>query len=453
MSSSTAPPVTTAPTDEPPREVLPAPFNAEAFEAFLAGRDEPEWLTQRRREAFGLFEELSTQELDPEEYRRLDLKGFNPGRYALPAGGESAGSFETLLQNGSDFAGQAHHVGGRCVASSLDEDYAAKGVLFGEITSLLAANRDLLEKHFLTKCFTPDADRFAAWHAAFMTGGTLLYVPRNVVLDRPLYSLIALAAADESDFSHTLVILEDGAEATLLEETASPDGKARGLHVGGVELLVGEGATLRYVQLQNWSERVEHFAHQGGRVAKDGNIQWTVGALGARFAHVHQEVHLDGSNSNAQVNGVTFCTGRQVLSYYTEQTHHAPHTNSDLLYKEVCQDRSRAVWRGMIRVDEVAQQTDGYQRNDALILDEDCRVDAIPGLQIEADDVRCTHGATAGQVDEEQVFYAMCRGIERREAMHMIVEGFFAQVQDRIPVEAVRDTLSKAVAGKLGLDG
>ena len=450
---SSAPPVTTAETAEPPRDSLPDAFNDAAFESFLAGRDEPQWLTERRREAFGLFEELSTQELDPEEYRRLDLKGFNPGRYTLPAGTAAADGLATLLENGSDFAGQARHVGGRCVDSSLADDYAAKGVLFGEITTLLAENRDLLEKHFLTRCFTPDADRFAAWHAAFMTGGTLLYVPKNVVLDRPLYSLIALAAADEADFSHTLVILEDGAEATLLEETASPDPKARGLHVGGVELVVGEGATLRYVQLQNWSERVEHFAHQGGRVAKDGNIQWTVGALGSRFAHVHQEVHLDGPNSSAQVNGVTFCTGRQVISYYTQQTHHAPHTNSDLLYKEVCADRSRAVWRGMIRVDEVAQKTDGYQRNDALILDEDCRVDAIPGLEIEADDVRCTHGATAGQVDEEQVFYAMCRGIQRREAMHMIVEGFFAQASDRIPVEAVRDTLGRAVARKLGLDG
>ena len=431
---------------------LPQNFTAEAFETFLSGRDEPAWLKERRREAFGLFETLSGQELDPEEYRRLGIDGWTGDRYTLPPGTADASGLATLPQNASDFAGKAMHVGGRCVERTLDEDYASKGVLFGEITSLLAEHQELLEPLFLTKAITPDADRFAAWHSAFMTGGSLLYVPRNVVLNRPLYSLIALATENAADFSHTLVILEDGAEGTLLEETASLDPKARGLHVGGVELIVGQGATLRYVQLQNWSERVEHFAHQGGRVAKDGNLQWTVGGLGCRFAHVHQDVHLDGPAANAQVNGVTFCTGRQTLSYYTKQSHHAPHTTSDLLYKEVCADRSRAVWRGMIRVDEVAQKTDGYQHNDALILDEDCRVDAIPGLEIEADDVRCTHGATAGQVDEEQVFYAMCRGIERREAMHMIVEGFFAQATDRIPVEAVRETLGTAVARKLGLD-
>jgi Fe-S cluster assembly protein SufD len=176
-----------------------------------------------------------------------------------------------------------------------------------------------------------------------------------------------------------------------------------------------------------------------------------VGGLGSRLAHIHQHVHLDERGASAEVNGVTFATDRQLLSYYTQQSHHAPNTRSDLLYKEVCRDKARGVWRGMIRVDKAAQKTDGYQRNDALMLSRDARVDAIPGLEIEADDVRCTHGATAGRVDEEQVFYCLCRGLSRYEAMHLIVEGFFAGVYDRIPVELVRETLSAAVERKLGI--
>ena len=139
------------------------------------------------------------------------------------------------------------------------------------------------------------------------------------------------------------------------------------------------------------------------------------------------------------------------MSYYTQQTHNAPDTRSDLLYKDVVRDRARCVWRGMIKVAKAAQQTDGYQRNDGLLLSETARVDAIPGLEIEADDVRCTHGATAGRVDEDQLFYAMCRGLSRREAMHMIVSGFFQRVFDRIPVEVVRETLGEAVERKLGI--
>jgi Fe-S cluster assembly protein SufD len=266
-----------------------------------------------------------------------------------------------------------------------------------------------------------------------------------------LYSLISLHTHGVADFSHTLVILDEGASATLLEETASARPDSEGLHVGAVELLVASGARLRYVQLQNWNSKVRHFARQVGRVGRDGMLQWTVGALGSRLAHIHQHVHLDGPGASAQVNGVSFATDRQVLSYYTQQSHHAVSTQSDLLYKEVCRDRSRMIWRGMIRVDKAAQKTDGYQRNDALMLSRDARADAIPGLEIEADDVRCTHGATAGRVDDEQVLYCMCRGLSRYEAMHIIVEGFFAEVYDRIPVELVRDTLRQAVERKLGI--
>lgn len=437
-------------------------FDHAAFEAFIAQRQEPSWILQGRRDAFALFQRMAHEPLDPEEYKRIDLRTFRPDSYRIgglpaPAGGRSSstesarGQLTTLMQGRGEFGGSVVHQDGQCASVALSEGLAAQGVLFGDLATLLPQHRDLLGPYFLSRAVQPETDRFSAWHAAFWTGGTVLYVPRNVEIQTPLYSLIRLVQPHTADLSHTLVILESGASATLLEETASADPEAPGLHVGAVELIVGQGARLRYVQLQNWNGAVRHFAHQSGRVARDAMLQWTVGALGARLAHIHQDVHLDGPGANAEVNGVTFATDRQVLSYYTQQTHHQPQTRSDLLYKDVCRDRSRVVWRGMIKVDPDAQKTDGYQRNDALMLSRDARADLIPGLEIEADDVRCTHGATAGRVDEEQLFYAMCRGLSRYEAMHMIVEGFFAQVYDRIPVELVRETLSQAVERKLGI--
>lgn len=433
-------------------QTAPAPFNQAAFAEFCGRRNEPDWLQSLRQEAFEIYQALQQQPLDPEEFKRIDLRTFRPEQYHLPAtAAEAPSSLATLMQDRGEFGGAVVHVDGRSVSSSLNEELAAKGVLFGSLSELLPQHRQTLEPYFLTRAVDPGTDRFAAWHAAFWTGGTVLYVPRNVEVDVPLYSLIALAEQNAADFSHTLVILEDGSSATLLEETTSASPDLDGLHVGAVELIVGQGARLRYVQLQNWGPKVRHIAHQSGRVARDAMLQWTVGALGAKLAHIHQDVHLDGRGADAQVNGVTFATERQLLSYYTQQTHHQPDTHSDLLYKEVCRDRSRVIWRGMIKVDPDAQQTDGYQRNDALMLSRDARADAIPGLEIEADDVRCTHGATAGRVDEEQLFYAMCRGLSEYEAMHMIVEGFFAEVYDRIPVELVRETLSQAVERKLGI--
>ena len=435
---------TTATTTE-----IPLGFDQTAFDAFIANRDEPEWMLDIRRQAFAAYQELLNSPLDPEEWKRVELRAFRPSKFGLSKSSESA-SFQTLMQDRADFAGAVSHIDGNCQHSSLSDEVASQGVIFGNICDLAGEHAELVQKH-LFKAVSFDRDRFAAWHAAFMTGGTFLYVPRGVKVEQPLYSLIGLTHDGAADFSHTLIILEEGASATLLEETASLDSEAAGLHVGSVELLVAQGANLEYVQLQNWSEKSLHFAHQCGSVDSNAFLQWTVGGLGAKLAHIHQDVNLEGCGSSAQVNGVTFATQRQVLSYYTQQTHNAPDTRSDLLYKDVLRDKARVIWRGMIKVDEVAQQTDGYQRNDALILTPTCRMDAIPGLEIEADDVRCTHGATAGRVDEEQIFYCMCRGMTEYEAMHMIVEGFFQTVSDRIPVELVRETLNQAIEKKLGI--
>lgn len=426
----------------------------EGFEAFLATRNEPAWLTERRREAFRLYQELSSQELDPEEFRRLDLRLFRPNDYAISGSAESASAaadrFSTTMSERDEFGGHLVHINGHTTRSELAEELGSQGVIYCSLAEAVEQHAELVQEYLLTKAVQPGTDRFSAWHAAFWTGGAFLYVPRNVEISKPLHSLIGLAEAGAADCSHTLIVVEDNANATMLEETLSAEDSVAGLHLGAVELLVGQGAQLRYVQLQNWNERVFHFAHQCGRVAKDGSLQWTVGALGSKFAHVHQDVLLDGAGADGQVNGVAFATDRQKLSFYTRQAHKAPNTHSDLLYKEVVRDRARMIWRGMIDVDKVAQLTDGYQRNDSLILSRDARVDAIPGLEIEADDVRCTHGATAGMVDEDQVLYCMSRGISRKEAMHLIVEGFFAQVFDRIQVEAVRETLSQSVQEKLG---
>ncbi len=426
-------------------------FDRAAFEEFLASRNEPDWVTESRRAAFDLFEQKLDVPLDAEEWKRVPTRTFRPERFAISMTDEADARFATLMHDRAEFGGIVSHIDGRRDRSNLDPQFAEAGVLFGDLAELVREHGDVLRPHLMTRAVSADADRFSAWHAAFWTGGTVLYVPRGVELDAPLYSLIGLCNPGAADLSHTLVILETGASATLLEETASATPDDPGLHVGAVELLVDREARLRYVQLQNWNENVWHFAHQVGRVERDATLQWCVGGLGAKLAHIRQDVHLDGRGATAEVDGVSFATGKQTLSYYTQQRHNAPDTRSDLLYKDVLQDKARIIWRGMIKVEKDAQKSDGYQRNDALVLSRTARVDAIPGLEIEADDVRCTHGATAGRVDEEQVFYCMCRGIEKLEAMHMIVEGFFQRVFDRIPVEIVRETLSHAVQHKLGL--
>ena len=428
-------------------------FSQAAFDAFLAARDEPAWLTEIRRKAWTRFQDVPMPSVRDEEWMRTDIRLFKLDRYELPdsAAFEAASQIalpHALLAAGVDLGGRAVAMNSHVVAGELAPKWTKQGVLFGSLSRLISEHGDLLRPFFERRVVDPYKDKFSALNAACWSGGTLLYVPKNVKLDEPLHSLSAISDGGV-DLGKTLVILEKGADATLLSETASTTVTGGGMHCGSIELIVEQAARLRYVNLQNWGNDVWHFAHQKGVVGREGRLQWTIGALGARLAKVNQHVAMTGPDAEVQVNGVMFTEGRQHLSYATHQHHQAPYCKSDLLYKTALQDQSRTVWRGMIRVDKPAQRTDAYQRNDNLMLSRNARADSIPGLEIEADDVRCTHGSTSGRVDEQQLFYAMTRGYTRREAVRMIVAGFFQQVFDRITIESVREALGEAIGQRV----
>jgi Fe-S cluster assembly protein SufD len=433
--------------------LAPGGFTEASFKAFLKGRDEPTWLIDRRREAFARFQAFPWPSPHDEEWRRTDLRALKPDGFAPPCpeplSQESRTALDHLWQTLSSHYGTGiEHVNGLAVRQA--DPAKLGGAVFLDLNQAVADHPDLLRRHLMTEAVTPADDIFAALHAAFWSGGTLLYVPRGVRVEAPLFSLVGLANEGRVDFGHTLVVLEEGAEATLVRETAGHGrGEAPGLHVGALEVIQGQGSRFRLVNIQNWDSSTWHFSRERALVGRDASLQWTVGGLGARLAKVNQEVALTGQGAEAQVNGVMFTTSRQHLAYFTRQDHKAPHTRSDLLYKAGLKDRSRIVWKGMIRVEKDAQRTDAYQKNDNLVLSESARADSIPGLEISANDVRCTHGATAGRVDEEMIFYCQARGVPRETAVRLIVEGFFANVYDRITLEPVRETLRQAVAAKL----
>ncbi len=424
-----------------------AGFSSQAFEQFLGGLREPEWSTDRRRQAWQRFAELPMPDRTDEEWKRTDLRAFAWERFGPPEPWGGAELPPALLREGVELGGQHTTANSRTLEAHLDRRWISQGVVFGDLEQASVDHSELIQKH-LDRTVEWQADRFDAAREAFRSGGTLLYVPRGVVVDQPLHMFAALGPGGV-DLSHTLVVLEDGAEATLLAETASLDSTADGLHCGAVELCLGRGSRLRYVHLQNWGRGVWHFARQEARLGGDASLQWTIGALGARLAKVNQQVRLDEPGAAAQVNGVMFTEGRQHLAYHTRQDHNAAHCHSDLLYKGALQDKSRIVWRGMIHVAPGAQKTDAYQRDDNLILSEAARADSIPGLEIQADDVRCSHGATIGRVDDELLFYAQTRGLSRKEATRMIVAGFFQQVFDRITIPSVQEALAEAIGRRV----
>jgi Fe-S cluster assembly protein SufD len=292
-------------------------------------------------------------------------------------------------------------------------------------------------------------DKFTAHNAASWEHGLLVRVPKGVELEQPLYVRIANSSPDGSLFWRLLVLAEEGARFTLIEEYASASPDLAAYSNAAVELFVEQGAKLEYVSLQNLSRGTWHFATHHARVERDAELDWVAGGFGSRKGKTRIQNDLAGQGATSRVTGAYFADGEQHLDYDTFQEHIAPSTTSDFAFKGALRDEATTVWRGMIRVEHEAQKTNAYQENRNLLLSDRAHADSIPGLEILANDVRCTHGATLGQVDREQLFYLMSRGLSRSEAERLIVRGFFQDVLDRIELEPVREALAEALEARI----
>jgi Fe-S cluster assembly protein SufD len=242
--------------------------------------------------------------------------------------------------------------------------------------------------------------------------------------------------------------VDEGASVTYVHEAASPDESQASMHAGIVEIKVSDGASLKFVELQSWGRHVWNFSHERLSAGRATNVDWIFGAVGSHLTKNFSELDLVGEGATGRMSGFYFADGDQHLDHDTQQNHLAQHTTSDLLFKGALKGHSRSVWQGMIYVAPGAQKTDGYQANRNLILSPDARADSIPGLEILADDVRCTHGATVGKLEQEPLFYLKSRGIPEKEAERLIVEGFFDPIMQRIPFEGVRARFQQAIHEK-----
>jgi Fe-S cluster assembly protein SufD len=269
------------------------------------------------------------------------------------------------------------------------------------------------------------------------------------VLERPLYVRVASSGDGSALFYRLLVVAHEKSRFTLIEEYTSASPGLAGYSNAAVELYVEQAAKLEYVSIQNLSRETWHFASHHARVGRDAELDWVAGGFGSKKGKVRIQNDLDGPGATSRVTGAYFADGDQHLDYDTFQEHIAPNTESDFAFKGALREEARAVWRGMIRVEPDAQKTNAYQENRNLLLSPDAHADSIPGLEIMANDVRCTHGATIGRVDKDQLFYLMARGLSRAEAERLIVRGFFQDILDRIDLEPVRDALGAALEARI----
>ena len=384
-----------------------------------------------RAELLERYRALPLPTTSDESWRFTDLKGFDPE--AFGSNGQVPGPVPgTMLE--LDTSGMAS-----VSEAGIEIERAPDGIRF----------EPLDDGHPRLHALVGADEKFAAHNAASWTHGLLVEIPRGVVLEQPLYVRIANAAEEGSLFWRLLVVAGEGSRATLIEEYVSASPGLRGYSNAAVELFVEQAATLEYVSIQNLSRETWHFASHHARVERDAELDWVAGGFGSKKGKVRIQNDLAGQGATSRVTGAYFADGEKHLDYDTFQEHIAPNTTSDFAFKGALRDESTAVWRGMIRVEKDAQKANAYQENRNLLLSPKSHADSIPGLEILANDVRCTHGATVGQVDREQLFYLMARGLTRPEAERLIVRGFFSDVLDRIELEPVREALGEALEARI----
>jgi len=376
---------------------------------------EPTWLDERRQRGASLAQSLPLPDHRAKGWEFTDLAGLDLDAYAAAA------------------------------ASATIE--AGEGATVVPLSEALASHSQLLEEQLGS--LVPVEDPFVARNEAGWRDGVLVHVPAGVRLSEPVRIEVPVDESGTAVGWRTLIVLEEGAEAEVWEHWSSPSDDVDALLNSVVELRVGQAATLRYVNTQDISERAWIFATQRAQVERDGRLDWAALGFGSANGKVRMETKLAGPGSEARVTG-GYAGGRgQHLDFDTLQEHAAPNTNSDLAFRGVLAAGATAVWRGMIKVDPDAQQTDAFQESRNLLLSTEAHADAIPGLEIEADDVRCTHAAAIAQIDKEQLFYLTSRGMDAADAKSLIIEGFLESLVERLAEGPVRDEVSAALERRL----
>jgi Fe-S cluster assembly protein SufD len=431
-------------------------FTRDQVEILATRKLEPEWLREMRMRAHAAFADAEMPDRNPEEWRYtpiadiVKLDELELTDEARPVGSlaELPGGLRELIDNAGESAARLVQIDSSVVHRELPEELSAKGVILMGLDQAIREHGDLVRRH-LGEAINDDDGKFAAMNSAFWSGGTFLYVPSEVRVEVPLRSFRWMNGEGGSVFGRTLIVAEPFAEVAVVDELGSDDFTDRTLSNAGVEIFAAEGAKVTYVSVQRWGRGVVHLSTERLMAGRDAKITTLYVALGSDVTRADVKCRLNSPGAHVDMLGLYIADGEQHFDHQTLQDHIAPHASSNLLFKGALMDSSRSVFRGLIRVHPKAQRTDAYQTNRNLLLSDKARADSLPNLEIAADDVRCSHAATVGQLDVEEIFYLQSRGIPRNEAIRLVIFGFFGEVLDQLPLDDVRRELTTAIEGKL----
>lgn len=425
------------------------------------GMSEPEWLRERRAHAWDVYERTPMPTIRLEEWRytnlkkKLDLDSLQLSD--AEAMSDDASTWPERLRAAMDedreASGHIVIIDGHVVHADVDKQLAAQGVILESLQEAITNHEELVREHLATDAVPAEEGKFAALNAALWSDGIFLYVPKGVQLELPVRVTCWLSEAGTAYFSRVLIVAEAQSQVSYVDEVLSDDFESQTYTSTAVELIARDGARVQYVAVQRLGRGTFYQSIQRTLAQRDSKLDTLNVALGASVTRVDLNARLLGPGANSDMLGLYFGDDDQHFDFNTSQDHVAEHTSSDLLYKGALDGASRAAFRGIIRVLPGAQGTDAYQTNRNLLLSPESRADSLPNLEIEADDVKCSHGATVGQLDDEAKFYLMSRGLSLIQAERLVVLGFLGEVLAKLPLGGVVDKVTRVIEQKLAQHG
>jgi Fe-S cluster assembly protein SufD len=441
-------------------ETLLSGFSRSAVETLSRQKGEPAWMLEKRLRAWEIYERTPAplgRRGDLGTLRMFSNFAFQAlNSYVPTAGNGVLPALPASLQASLDRAlvdqraGLAIQYNAAVVHAELTPELKQKGVILTDLETAVREYPELVQPHFMTNCIPVETDKYTALHAAFWSGGIFLYVPKGVEIENPILTQVYLDQSGAANFTHTLIVADEQSSVRLVQELGSTQENEQPAFLQSVvEVHTKAAAHVEFSGLQDLSRNVWHITYKNAANAKDGSTTWVLADLGSKVMLANIGVDLKGDGTAGELVGVFFTDHDQRYSIKTLSHHNALNTNAETLVKGVLTDSSRVEFDGMIRIEPKAQHTASFLSDHTLLLSEKCRAESIPGLEIGANEVSASHGATTGKIDEEQLFYLMVRGIPREEAERIIVQGFFEPVLQRIPLENLRIRLRRSIIQRM----
>jgi Fe-S cluster assembly protein SufD len=413
--------------------------------------DVPDWFREQQRAAWSKFESIPrpTRKDQPWRFSNVDLLDLAPYRISGPLSEDDRKNVLKYSSGLDQFAGRMIFANDQLVERSIvSEDLRKRGVIFQPLERAMVEHADLFRKYFMSTEATLGSAKFAALHQAMVSNGTFLFVPRGVEIEQPIEIFHWLRHDNMSIFPHLLLVTDELAKVTVIEHFRSCDRNTPGFACAVNDLIAGPGARVTYVCAQEWADNVVALQLNSTTVDHDASALSLNLNVGARYARFEGLSRLVGEGARSDMLAVSVATNEQEFDSRTLQDHISPHTASDLLYKNALDDKARCTFGGLIRVEPHAHFTDAYQKVRNLLLSDDSEANSMPGLEILADNVRCTHGATSGQINEDELFYLRSRGIPPKAAQRLIVTGFLNEVIQRLEQPAIAEHLRTLIDRK-----